>query len=117
MSKPVAALLAVLALLTAFALYRASTETVTPAYVNLFIKCPDAADYGELIAPDAAAYFDAARTRPAPAVPHGTRVDILSPASDFAEVRRGNARLYIAASLLSNYDPAGGVRPDPSACA
>jgi hypothetical protein len=117
MPRAIVALLAVLALLTAFALYRASTENVTPAYVNLFVECPGAPDYGELIAPGAAAWFDVDRTRPASRIPHGTPVEIVTPDPDFPKVRYRNALVYVATGSLSDYDPAGGVRPDPSACA
>lgn len=117
MNKPLPILFIVLALLVAFALYRASTENYPVVWINAFDECESSSEFGELIAADVPAYFDAERTRPTFRIPHGTRVELMGDSGDAYEIRYRNARLFVPSTLISDYDPAGGVRPDPSACA
>jgi hypothetical protein len=117
MSKPIVALLAVLALLVAFSLYRASLENYPVVWVNLFDECESSPDYGELIADGAITFLDAERTPGIRRIPHGTRVEVMSTRGDLTEIRLGTSALFVSTGSLSDYDPADGVRPDPTACA
>jgi nitroreductase len=117
MKNPLVIALIALALVTAYAAYAASQENYPVVWVNTFDECESSSEFGELFAPGAITWFDAERTRPASRIPHGTRVEIVTPDPDFPEVRHRNATLYIASTALSDYDPSTGVRPDPSACA
>jgi hypothetical protein len=117
MKRPLVIALVALALVTAYAVYAASLEDYPVVWVNMFDECEGSSEFGELISPDAAAWFDAERTRPAFRIPHGTPVEVIAPDSEFPRVRHQNARLYVSAGSLSDYDPADGPQPDPRACA
>jgi hypothetical protein len=41
----------------------------------------------------------------------------MSTRGDLTEIRLGTSALFVSTGSLSDYDPADGVRPDPTACA
>lgn len=92
---------------------------VGTAWVNMYARCPDSPDYGELIDPTAPMWRDFNQSRLSQNVPHGTAVSLLTDSPnqrDTYRVRLGYAEGYIPAQYLSDYDPANGVQPDDSTC-
>lgn len=94
---------------------------IVEAWVNLFNECPDAPDYGEITVDSAPVWRDSDWTILATSLPHGTKVFLLTRSPDSRGAYKIRSTMspdgYLAASLLSDYDPANGVQPNESECA
>jgi hypothetical protein len=104
-------------LLTVALVITACGPSLPTVWVNLFVDCPDSPRYGDVLVPDTSLFLEPGNVRALTRVPHGTAVELLSRDEEWAHVRYSGLPGYVSANLISDYDPAEGVQPEPASCA